>query len=93
MIPFRQNEETVVNGLQAYIHAKGYECPVIRANQTAPIPQYPYISYSVITPVGSDMKGYSIAEDGTRYKPLTQTWSFTVQSDDDTEAMTVAMLA
>lgn len=93
MIPFRQIEIAIVNELQAWLQAKGYVCPVIRANQTAPIPPYPYISYTVITPVGSDMKGYSIAEDGTRYKPLTQTWSFTAQSDDDVEAVNVAMIA
>lgn len=93
MIDYRAIEILIVENLQDYLKNKGYTCPVIMANQASPIPAYPYISYTVTTPVGSNMKGYSIAEDGTRYKPLTQTWSFTVQSDDDVEASTVALTA
>lgn len=86
-------ERAIINGLQIYLQSKGYECPVILANQTAPIPPYPYISFTITTPVGADMKGYSISNNGTRYKSLTQTWSFTVQSDDDMQALAVAMQA
>lgn len=93
MIDYRAIETLISENLQSFLQSKGYVCPVIMANQASPIPEYPYISYTVTTPVGSNMKGYSIAEDGTRYKPLTQTWSFTAQSDDDVEASTVALLA
>lgn len=86
-------ERAIINGLQIYLQSKNYECPVILANQTAPIPPYPYISFTITTPVGADMKGYSISDNGTRYKSLTQTWSFTVQSDDDMQALAVAMQA
>lgn len=63
------------------------------ANQTAPIPAYPYVSYTVTQPIVSDNKGYSIEANGTRHKSLVQVWSFTVQSDDDEEALNIAMLA
>lgn len=93
MIDYRSIETLIVDGLTAWLSQKGFNCPVIMANQTVPIPDYPYIAYTVTTPVGANMKGYSIAQDGTRYKPLTQTWSFTAQSADDVEAVNVAMLA
>lgn len=93
MISFRQIEITIVDSLQEWLKKKGYDCPVIMANQTAPVPPYPYISYTVINPVIANMKGYCVADDGTRYKPLTQVWSFTVQSDDDVQAVNVALLA
>lgn len=93
MINFRKIEFVITNGLQSWLKSKGYNCPVIMANQTVPIPEYPYISYTVTTPVAADMKGYSVAEDGTRYKALTQIWSFTIQSANDEEAITIAMLA
>ena len=93
MINYRENEILIVNGLQEYLKKKGYNCPVIMANQTTSTPQYPYIAYTVTSPVVANMKGYCVAEDGTRYKPLTQIWSFTAQSSDDIEAFNVAMLA
>ena len=93
MIDFRQAEILIVEGLTEYLASRGYDCPVIMANQTSPIPPYPYISYTVITPVKSNMAGYCIAEDGTRYKELVQTWSFTAQSDDDVVANQIAMEA
>lgn len=93
MIDYRQIETQIVENLQDWLSSKGHECPVVMANQTAPIPAYPYISYTITTAVSSNQKGYSIAADGTRYKELVQTWSFTAQSDDDVEAAQVAMLA
>lgn len=93
MINIRDTEIIIVNSLQKWLKIQGYECPVIRSNQTAPIPKYPYISYTITTPVVSDAKGYSISKDGTRYKSLVQVWSFTVQSDDDEEANNVALQA
>lgn len=90
MIDFRAKETLIVENLQSFLASKGYNCPVIMANQTSPTPAYPYISYTVTTPVGANNGGYSVAEDGTRYKPITQTWSFTSQSDEDIEALMVA---
>lgn len=93
MISFRQIEKVIVDSLQSWLKDKGYNCPVIMANQTVPTPEYPYIAYTITTPVVADMRGYSIAEDGTRYKPLVQIWSFTAQSSDDEEAFNVTMEA
>lgn len=93
MVNSREIETIIVDGLQAYLTSRGYNCPVIMANQTAPIPDYPYISYTITTPVKANMKGYCIGKDGTRYKSLVQTWSFTAQADDDNTANQVIMEA
>ena len=93
MIDFRKIETLITDGLQSWLSGKGYNCPVIMANQTVPTPRYPYLSYTVTTPVVTNTKGYSVAEDGTRYKPLVQIWSFTAQSADDIEAMNIALEA
>ena len=83
----------ISSGLQEWLTNKGFECPVIMSNQTKRVPEYPYVSYTITTPVVANMKGYGIAEDGTRFKPLVQIWSFTVQSSDDVEAFNIAMTA
>lgn len=93
MIDYRATEKLVVYGLQAWLKSKGHEIPVIAANQTAPIPDGAYLSYTITTPVVANMKGYAIAEDGARYKALEQVWSFTSHSTDDVEAFDIAMLA
>lgn len=93
MIDHRNIELIVTNGLQTWLSNKGYNCPVIMANQVVPIPPYPYIAYTVTSLVSGNMKTYGIETDGTRTKPVVQIWSFTVQSDNSTEADTVAMEA
>lgn len=93
MIDHRAIEVTIVNGLQEWLSKKGYNCPVIMANQAVPIPPYPYIAYTVTSLVSGNMKTYGIEQDGTRAKPVVQIWSFTVQSADSTEADMVAMEA
>lgn len=67
-------------------------CEVVKSNlANAPIPDYPYISFTILnTDTGKGT--YSLSE-GQRYIPLTQTWSFTVQSDQDNEAQLAAMKA
>lgn len=88
MVELRNQEIIVVDGLQKYLN-----CLVIRANQTAPVPDYPYISYTVITPMGSNNGTWGKYEDGKDRKPYTQTWSFTVQSDDHIESVDLAIKA
>ena len=66
-------------------------CEVIKSNlANAPIPPYPYLSFTV-TNTDTKKGTYSVA--GSRYIPLTQTWSLTVQSDKDNEAQSAAMKA
>lgn len=70
-------ESTIVNELSQYTG-----CTVVLANQTAPMPPYPYISYTIITPVRAVGGTYCDQKSGVLYQPMEQTWSFTVQSDD-----------
>lgn len=93
MIDFRTIEETIRASLENWLRSKGFTCPVILANQASPSPPYPYLSYTVTTPQNANMKQYSVSADGTRYKPLVQTWSFTVQSADNAEALEIALQA
>jgi len=93
MIDHRQNEIVIVENLKAYLSTEVRPCEVVRQNQVAEIPPYPYVSYTLTTPVAADKGTYSQAEDGTLYKAVLQTWSFTVQSDDQDEALTLALKA
>ena len=61
------------------------------ANQTSPVPPYPYVSYTIITPVKASGGTYCIEKDGTHHKTLKQVWSFTVQSDSDIESKLLAL--
>lgn len=56
-------------------------CPVVLSNQTSPMPPYPYISYTIITPVHADGGTYCL-KDGIYYQPMLQTWSLTAHFDD-----------
>lgn len=73
-------------------------CVCVPSNTTKQMPAYPYISFSVIN---TDTKkgtyaATTVIRDGVKvavkYMPLTQKWSFTVQSDKDAEALEKAML-
>lgn len=88
MINMKSIEKTIVNALQDHL-----KCPVIMANQVSPVPKYPYVSYTIITPLVSDDKTWNRTENGKQFKPLKQIWSFTVQSDDDYESMNLALKA
>lgn len=90
MIDHRKNELVIVEGLKAYLTTDERPCEVVRQNQVADTPAYPYVSYTVTTPASEDKGTYSEAEDGTLYKSVLQTWSFTAQSDDQEEAMAIA---
>lgn len=70
--------------------ATGFE--VVKANlANAPIPPYPYISFTVLNT--DTRKGTYSVSGGRRHMPLTQTWSFTVQGNRDNEAQLIAMKA
>lgn len=68
-------------------------CEVVKANLAdAPIPPYPYISFSILST--DTRKGtYSTADGQKKYIPLSQAWSFTVQGEDDDETLEIAMKA
>lgn len=91
MINHRANEIVIASSLKDYLSTEARPCEVVRQNQVAEIPHYPYVSYTVTTPV-TELKGtYNRAEDGSLYRDATQIWSFTVQSDDQDEAMNLGM--
>lgn len=93
MIEHRQNEIIICDGLQEYLSTAERMCTVVFANQAAPIPPYPYVSYTITQAIVSDNRGYCIDSEGNRYRETLQTWSFTVHSDDDVEAMNIALKA
>lgn len=67
-------------------------CEVVKANiADAHIPPHPYISFSILST--DTRKGTYSVDNGCRYMPLLQTWSFTVQGDRDNKAQLVAMMA
>lgn len=93
MLDYRKTEEAIVAPLKSYLSKGNRPCEVVRQNQVAKIPAYPYVSYTVTTPVSAHRGTYSEAEDKTLYRCILQTWSFTVQSDDQEEALFIAMKA
>lgn len=91
MINHRPNEIVIVDGLKDYLSTKERPCEVVRQNQVVEAPDYPYVSYTVTT-VANEFKGtYSEAENGTLYRDAIQTWSLTVQSDDEDEALNLGL--
>lgn len=76
MLAISDIESKIVTALENYI-----DCSVILSNQTAPSPSYPYISYTITTPV-HNANGTYCMKDGVYYQPMLQTWSFTAHSDD-----------
>lgn len=90
MLDFRKTEIDIVDGLKAYLTTENRPCEIVRQNQVSKIPPYPYVSYTVTSPMHEYRGGYSEADDGTLYRSALQTWSFTVQSDDQEEALSLA---
>lgn len=90
MLDFRANEIVIVDGLKEYLSKFGRPCEVVRANQTGPIPPYPYVAYTVTTPMHEYGGTYGIDQNGTMFRSALQTWSFTAQSDDQEEAISTA---
>lgn len=67
-------------------------CEMVKSNlANTPIPPYPYISFTITNT--ETWKGTYGVTDGQRHIPLIQTWSITVQSDQDNEAQAKAMEA
>lgn len=88
MIDFDAIRKTVVKGLKDYLNI-----PVIRSNQAGEVPPYPYLSYTITTALSANNGTWGKYEDGIDRKPVTQTWSLTVQSDDMREAMELTIKA
>ena len=85
MVNYENLRSTVVKGLRAYLG-----CPVIRNNQNAEPPPYPYLSYTVTTLMSENKGTYGKYDDGFARKPVISIWSITAQSDDNIESVTLA---
>lgn len=88
MIDAEHLRSVVVKGLKEYIGIS-----VIRSNQNAEPPDYPYASYTITTPESANNGTYGVYDDGVDRLPVTQTWSITVQSDQFEESVTLASKA
>lgn len=85
MIDYDGIRETIVKGLSKYTGSK-----VVRSNQNAPQPEYDFISYTITTLKSANNGTYGEYEDGTLRKGVTQTWSISALSDDNTGSVTLA---
>lgn len=66
-------------------------CEIVKSNLAGNcIPPYPYISFTILNTEAG--KG-TYSGTGMRYIPLKQTWSFTVQGNDDDATLEAAMAA
>lgn len=93
MIDFEKIRLTVAKSIKEHL-----QIPVIRTNQNAEPPQYPYIGYTVTTLMKTnngtygefieDIDGESVK---IYRKEFQQIWSFTAYSDDDLQSKTLAL--
>lgn len=88
MIDNERLRTIVVKGLKEHLNI-----PVIRGNQNAAPPDYPYLSYNVTTLESANNGTWGKYEDNIDRIPVTQTWSITAQSDKDSESIALASKA
>ena len=86
MIDQKQIESVIIPKLQEYLG-----CPVILANQHSPSPKYPYVSFTVANLIQTNNGTYGTETYGEFYKPVRQSWSFTVQSDNDDQCNEITL--
>lgn len=85
MIDYEKQRKVVAEGLNAYL-----KIPVIQSNQNAPLPEYPFISYTITTLMSENNGTYSVYDDETEVKGVTQTWSISALSDKNDESVMYA---
>ena len=85
MLNTEGQRRTVASGLKEYLG-----CEVIRTNQTAEMPPFPYLGYNITTLARENKGTYGIWNDGKARKPVVQIYSFTAHSDDYSEAVELA---
>lgn len=88
MIDFDYIRQVVVTGLKKHLG-----CPVVKQNQNAEPPSYPYCSYMIPIPKKANKGTFGVYDDGIHRKECTQTWSITIQSEDDSECVRLASKA
>jgi len=88
LIDYKAMRETIATGLKAQIGV-----PVIRGNQTAPAPPYPFASYNATTIAGANNGTWQQHEDGIDRLMVKSTWSFSFLSEDYDESVNLAIKA
>ncbi len=88
MIDFERVRKVIVKALKEYLG-----CEVVLANQTAPIPEYPYVSFSITTPIVANRGTWGRCDDDMDRKQIEQIWSITVQSDKSGESAQLCLKA
>lgn len=84
---------TINAKLESFLSTSECPCAVVLANQVSPIPPYPYVAYT-LTQARSEHGGtYGIDENGNRTMEFDSVISYTVQSDDEDEAVFLAVKA
>lgn len=87
MIPYSKMRAAIAKGLKDYLGV-----PVIRGNQTAPRPPYPFVAYNVTTIAGQNGGSWQEHEDADR-KLVRSIWSITALSKDWDESVNLAIKA
>lgn len=88
MIDYDGMRTVIAKGLKQYLG-----CPVIRSNQNEAPPAYPYVSYTITTLLSQNKGTYGEYADGYDRQARTQTWSVTIQSNDNAECVKLACMA
>lgn len=88
MIPYKELTTAIPKGLKEYLGVL-----VIRGNQTAPAPAYPYGTYNVTTIAGANHGTWQQHDDGKDRKLVRSIWSFSWLSDDWDESVELAIKA
>lgn len=85
MVDYDTLRIAVIKGLKKYLN-----CPIIRNNQNAEPPPFPYVTYQITTPSTQNNGTYGEYSDGKARKPVNHIWSITTHSNDYSEALTIA---
>lgn len=88
MIAYKDMREAVATGLRQYLGV-----PVIRGNQSAKAPSYPYVAYNVTTVASENNGTYQRHEDGIDRLLVRSIWSISALSADWDESVSLAAKA
>lgn len=80
-----KTREIFISGLAKFLDIK-----IIRSNQNAPAPPYPYGSFTITMPKRENKGTFGEYDDGFARKPFLQTVSLTFLSDNYSEAVVLA---
>lgn len=88
MVDLKAMRTAVAKGLKEYLGI-----PVIRSDQTADAPPYPYVSYTLTTPAAANGGTYQQHADGKDRLMVRSIWSWSFLSDDYDESIAYATKA